>query len=67
MTDIEKDAARYRWLKSAKRLSLTSESPIYFTREDGSRFIPSHRLCANDTYWGAVENLDDLIDSAMSN
>jgi len=62
---LRKDAERYRWLKSAKGLTLESERGSAWTREDGTKFTPSHRLCAGGTQFGPHEHLDDSIDAAM--
>lgn len=62
---LRKDAERYQWLKSAKGLTLESERGSAWTREDGTKFTPSHRLCAGGTQFGPHEHLDDSIDAAM--
>ena len=64
-SDDAKDAARYRWLKEQKQLSLRSCGERW-TREDGSKFVSSHRLAAGDTLFGPQETLDAAIDAAMT-
>ena len=61
---LKADAARYQWLKQAKGLTLESERGAPWTREDGSTFSPSHRLCAGGTQFGPEESLDAAIDAA---
>ncbi len=61
---MQADAARYQWLKQAKGLTLESERGAPWTREDGSTFTPSHRLCAGGTQFGPEESLDAAIDAA---
>lgn len=62
---LRADAERYRWLKNAKGLTLESERGSPWTREDGTKFMPSHRICAGGTQFGPHELLDDAIDAAM--
>lgn len=62
---LRKDVDRYQWLKSAKGLTLESERGAPWTRENGSTFIPSHRLCAGGTQFAPHETLDGAIDAAM--
>jgi hypothetical protein len=62
---LRKDAERYRWIKSAKGLTLESERGGPWTRENGGTFTPSHRLCAGGTQFAPYETLDDAIDTAM--
>jgi hypothetical protein len=59
------DALRYRWLKEQKNLSLRSEGSQW-TRQDGTKFISTHILCAGDTQFGPAESLDENIDAARS-
>ena len=59
------DAERYRWLKAQKSLLLESATG-FWTKADGSRFSPTHRLCAGDTQFAAYETLDEAIDAARS-
>lgn len=61
---LKADAARYQWLKQAKGLTLESERGAPWTRNDGSTFSPSHRLCAGGTQFGPEESLDAAIDAA---
>lgn len=61
---LKEDAARYRWLKAQKGLSLTTDN-MTWTRPDGSTFISSHLLAANDTQHAPCETLDETIDVAM--
>lgn len=61
---LQADAARYQWLKQAKGLTLESERGAPWTREDGSTFSPSHRLCAGGTQFAPEESLDAAIDAA---
>jgi hypothetical protein len=61
----EKDAARYRWLKAQNNLSLRSEGSQW-TRQDGTKFISTHTLCAGDTQFGPAESLDENIDVARA-
>lgn len=61
---LKADAARYQWLKQAKGLTLESERGAPWTREDGSTFSPSHRLCAGGTQFAPEESLDAAIDAA---
>lgn len=60
------DAERYRWIKSAKGLELHTVAPSIWTREDGSTFIPTHRLAAFDTGYAAYPTLDETIDAART-
>lgn len=61
---LRKDAERYRWLKSVKHLELNSTNGEWI-REDDSRFISSHRLCAFGTAFAPYPTLDETIDAAM--
>lgn len=63
--DIIADAMRYRWLKEQKCLSLTSELPLVWTREDGTTFVPTHSLSCNKTRHGVYPTLDETIDNAI--
>lgn len=62
--DIIADAMRYRWLKEQSGLSLTSERPVVWTRENGTTFVPTHRLSSNGIQYGAYATLDETIDNA---
>ncbi len=59
------DAARYRWLRDAKSLELTSDG-MEWTRADGTKFCASHRLCAGQTAFAAYPSLDETIDAARA-
>lgn len=61
---LRKDAERYRWLKSVKHLELNTTNGEWI-REDDSRFISSHRLCAFGTAFAPYPTLDETIDAAM--
>lgn len=61
---LEKDAIRYRWLKSRKWLELRSDSGIW-ARPDGTRFAASHYLSEGDTQHAPAPTLDEAIDAAM--
>lgn len=63
--ELEKDAARYRWIRSAKKLHLESAYSCW-TDEHGEPFTQTHRLSAFDTSYGAYSSLDALIDAALS-
>ena len=65
MNDIEKDAARYRWLKSRKGLDLRTDGSEW-TRVDGIKFRATHSLAEGDTRYSPEDNLDALIDKAMA-
>lgn len=67
MTDDEKDARRYRWLKSQRGLSLDSVAPVRMTRPDGSQYICRYYLAGNGTCYENAETLDEMIDKAMEN
>ena len=63
---LEKDAARYRWLKSRHGLTLRSETqPNVWKRMDGTEFSVTHSLAEGGTQHAPAESLDALIDSAM--
>jgi hypothetical protein len=64
LSPIERDAARYRWIKSKKVLTLQTDRCTWF-REDGTKYYPSHFLSVNHTGFNGVEHLDGLIDQAM--
>ena len=61
---IERDAVRYRWIKSKKALTLQADGCPWF-HEDGTKYWPSHFLNVNGTGFNGIEHLDDLIDQAM--
>lgn len=61
-----KDAERYRWLKTRKKLSITADTPATkWTREDGSTFLSAYTLCEGETQHAPAESLDEMIDEAM--
>ena len=63
-----KDALRYRWIKSQKKLDLRTNCTQGFAWtnvETGYRYYPSHQLAVNGTGFNGIEHLDDLIDQAM--
>ena len=68
MTDnkqqIERDAARYCWIKSKKVLTLQTQGCPWF-HEDGTKYYPSHFLNVNGTSFNGIGRLDNLIDQAM--
>ena len=66
MSDLEKDASRYRWLKAQGSLDLRTCYRSKWTRlETGETYYPSHALAVNGTGFSGVEHLDDLIDQAI--
>lgn len=68
MTDLERDAARYRWIKDQRNLDLRTNSTQgtpWTNTETGEHFYPSHYLAVNGTGFNGIEHLDDLIDQAM--
>jgi hypothetical protein len=63
---LEKDAARYRWLKSRQGLTLRSEKqPNLWKRLDGTEFSATHSLAEGGTQHAPADSLDALIDAAM--
>ena len=61
-----KDAERYRWLRSRKGLTLSTEpQPSTWTRMDGTKFNATHYLAEGDTCHAPAEGLDATIDAAM--
>jgi hypothetical protein len=63
---LEKDAARYRWLKSRNGLDLRSEpQPTIWTRMDGTKFSATHYLAEGGTQHAPADSLDATIDAAM--
>lgn len=69
MNDLELDAARYRWIKEQSNLNLRTCRRFgtpWTNVETGERYYPSHYLDVNGTGFGGIEQLDDLIDQAMS-
>jgi len=67
MTDIEKDAARYRWLKSRSNLEMRSYPANYMkiTNDKGDSFYASHYLAEGNTSHASLDCLDATIDLAM--
>jgi hypothetical protein len=67
MTDIERDAARYRWIKAAPRLRIERmpDSHFWTSAETGERYLVTHELAAFNTGFHGLPTLDDLIDQAM--
>lgn len=61
---LQKDAERYRWLKSRNNLTLREESSTWI-REDGSKFNSTHYLAEGGTQHAVAESLDLMIDLAM--
>lgn len=62
-SDLEKDAARYRWVKKQKSIRLQTDGSKW--KKQGQEFTASHSLASNGTQWGAFKSLDEVIDSAM--
>ena len=67
MTDIERDAARYRWIKAAPRLRIERmpDSLFWISTETGEKYSVTHELEAFNTGFHGLPTLDDLIDQAM--
>ena len=67
MTDLERDAARYRWIKAAPRLRIERMPDSYFwiSTETGERYTVTHSLAAFDAGFSGLPTLDDLVDQAM--
>ena len=61
---IERDAVRYRWIKSKKVLTLQADVCPWF-HKNGRKYYSSHFLNVNGTGFNGIEHLDDLIDQAM--
>ncbi len=67
-TNLEKDALRYRWIKTKQNLNLWTNRTYgtpWTKTETGEQFYPSHNLDVNGTGFSGIEHLDDLIDQAM--
>ena len=62
---LQKDANRYRWLKSRKNLTLRTEEPTTWKRMDGTEFNASYSLAEGGTQHALAESLDLMIDLAM--
>jgi hypothetical protein len=67
MTDIERDAARYRWIKSAPQLRIErmSDSHFWFSAKTGEKYSVTHELAAFNTGFHGLPTLDGLVDQAM--
>jgi hypothetical protein len=65
MTDIERDAARYRWIKQAAGLEIRKTHAWWINTETGEKFYPTHELAAHGTGFHGLPTLDDLVDQAM--
>lgn len=67
MTDIERDAARYRWIKAAPRLRIERmpDSHFWISAETGKKYSVTHSLSAFDTGFSGLPTLDELVDQAM--
>ena len=63
---LQKDAERYRWLKSRKGLDLRTEpQPNVWRRLDGTEFCATHSLAEGGTQHAPADSLDATIDAAM--
>jgi hypothetical protein len=60
----DRDAARYRWIKAKKNLTLGTSNSLWF-KESGESYYCSHFINVNETGFNGIEHLDDLIDQAM--
>ena len=65
MTDLERDAARYRWIKQAAGLEIRTTNVRWLDTETGKEFYPTHELAAFGTGFHGLPTLDDLVDQAM--
>jgi hypothetical protein len=67
MSDIERDAARYRWIKAAPRLRIERmpDSHYWISTETGEKYSVTHTLSAFDTGFSGLPTLDELVDQAM--
>jgi len=67
LTDIERDAARYRWIKAAPGLRIERMPDSYFwiSTETGEKHPVTHELAAFYTVFRGLPTLDDLVDQAM--
>ena len=67
MTDVERDAARYRWIKAAPKLRIDRmpDSHYWISAETGEKYFVTHSLSAFDTGFSGLPSLDDLVDQAM--
>ena len=62
---LAKDAGRYRWMRSVKYLSVTSDGSTW-TSQDGRAYVSAHTLCANGSQYAGRETLSEAIDTAMA-
>lgn len=62
---LKEKAAMYDWLVAQRNLLLESATG-FWTRPDGSRFSPSHRLCAGETQFAPQETLEATINCARA-
>lgn len=67
MTDIERDAARYRWIKAAPRLRIERMPDAHFwiSAETEEKYSVTHELAVFNTGFHGLPALDDLVDQAM--
>jgi hypothetical protein len=67
MTEIERDAARYRWIKAAPRLRIERmpDSHFWISADTPKKYCVTHTLTAFDTGFSGLPTLDDLVDQAM--
>lgn len=66
--DIERDAARYRWIRSQTNFELvrwSSQGTPWTHTVTGELFHPWGHIAVNGTGIGGLKNLDDMIDQAM--
>jgi len=64
--EMERDAARYRWLKSRNGLMLRSEpANSVWKRGDGTPFTATHQLVEGGMQHTPADGLDAMIDAAM--
>jgi len=62
---IERDAARYLWIKALTNIRLGSTHAWWIESETGRKYWPTHDLDVNGSRFSGREYLDDLIDEAM--
>ena len=62
---LEKDAERYRWLRSRRSLDLRTDG-THWTASDGTRFVSTHYLAADGTQHAPAPSLDASIDAARA-
>lgn len=58
------DAELYRWIEEQRSLIIESVTPSEWTRADGSKFTPTHRVCAGQTQFSACRTLRETINLA---